>query len=95
MVEIRWLIEAKDDLKDIFDYFSHDSERYAQHQLIKLSSELKSLNIIFAQAKLLAKLTTPGLGNYRIIYRIVSEKQVHILMIHHGARNLASRIEKI
>ncbi|WP_374443481.1 type II toxin-antitoxin system RelE/ParE family toxin [Epilithonimonas sp.] len=31
-------------------------------------------------------------GNYRIIYRIISENEVHILMVHHGARDLIRRI---
>jgi len=30
-------------------------------------------------------------GNYRIIYREVSENQIDILMVHHGARDLARR----
>jgi plasmid stabilization system protein ParE len=30
MVEIRWLEEARDDLKDIYDYISRDSKRYAK-----------------------------------------------------------------
>ncbi|HBC02908.1 MAG: hypothetical protein CL528_08110 [Aequorivita sp.] len=32
-------------------------------------------------------------GNYRIIYRIVNSKNFHILMVHHGARNLFRRIK--
>jgi len=30
-------------------------------------------------------------GNYRIIYKIVSEKQIDILTIHHSARDLSKR----
>lgn len=33
MVQIRWLKEAKDDLKEIFDYISSDSVRYAKLQV--------------------------------------------------------------
>ena len=31
-------------------------------------------------------------GDYRIIYRIVSIEEIHILLIHHGARDLNKRI---
>ena len=31
-------------------------------------------------------------GNYRIIYRIVSKNELHILLVHHGARDLFKRI---
>lgn len=30
-------------------------------------------------------------GNYRIIYSIVSAKEINILLIHHGARDLKRR----
>ena len=36
MVEIRWLEKARDDLRDIYDYISLDSERYAKHQIEKI-----------------------------------------------------------
>jgi plasmid stabilization system protein ParE len=31
-------------------------------------------------------------GNYRIIYRIISKSELHILLVHHGARDLSRRI---
>ncbi|MBL0765022.1 type II toxin-antitoxin system RelE/ParE family toxin [Marivirga atlantica] len=36
MVEIIWLEEARLDLKDIFDYISRESKRYAQRQVDKI-----------------------------------------------------------
>ena len=36
MVEIRWLKEARDDLKEIYDYISRDSKRYAKRQVDKI-----------------------------------------------------------
>ncbi|WP_084406812.1 type II toxin-antitoxin system RelE/ParE family toxin [Epilithonimonas tenax] len=32
-------------------------------------------------------------GNYRIIYRIISEDEIHILLVHHGAKDLIKRIK--
>ena len=36
MVKISWLKEARDDLKDIFDYISRDSKKYAKRQVDKI-----------------------------------------------------------
>jgi len=33
-------------------------------------------------------------GNYRIIYRIITPSVIHVLMIHHGARDLKRRIKE-
>ena len=38
MVRIKWLKSAKLDLKDIYDYISHDSMRYAQLQIVKIQT---------------------------------------------------------
>lgn len=32
-------------------------------------------------------------GNYRIIYRIISKDEIHILLVHHGARDLLQKIK--
>jgi len=40
MVQINWTYQAKDDLKNILDYISHDSKHYAKLQ------ENKQTNII-------------------------------------------------
>ena len=32
MVRVKWLKSAKDDLRDIYEYISLDSKRYAKHQ---------------------------------------------------------------
>lgn len=36
MVEIRWLKEAKNDFKNIYDYVSIDSKRYTKRQVEKI-----------------------------------------------------------
>jgi toxin ParE1/3/4 len=99
MVEIRWLKEARDDLSDIYDYISLDSERYAKHQIDKLLNRTLIIKNHVRVGKVVEEINRPEIrelieGNYRIIYRIVNENQVHILMIHHGARDLTRRIKK-
>lgn len=41
MVQIKWLSKAKNDLKEIYDYISLDSERFAKLQISKIQKELK------------------------------------------------------
>lgn len=99
MVEIRWLKEARDDLRDIYNYISLDSERYAKRQIDKLINRTQILKNHIRVGKEVEEINKPEIrelieGNYRIIYRIVNENQVHILMVHHGARDLTRRIKR-
>ena len=99
MVEIRWLKEAKDDLRDIHDYISLDSERYAKHQIDKIFNRTLILKNHIRIGKVVEEINKPEIrelveGNYRIIYRIVNENLLHILIVHHGARDLKRRIKK-
>jgi plasmid stabilization system protein ParE len=36
MVEVVWLQQAQEDLKDIHDYISRDSKKYAQRQVKRI-----------------------------------------------------------
>lgn len=99
MVRVKWLKSAKDDLKEIYEYIASDSKRYAKLQIdrifdrtniLKQQSKVGKINPEFNQESI-REITE---GNYRIIYRIVSNTEIHILMIHHGARDLVRRIKK-
>jgi plasmid stabilization system protein ParE len=45
MVQIRWLEEAKTDLKEIFEYISLDSKRYARLQTERIQQHTKILKV--------------------------------------------------
>ena len=97
MVRIKWLKSAKLDLKDIYDYISHDSMRYAQLQIVKIQTKTEIIKSNIFIGKIVRETNDANIreiteGNYRIIYRIISENEIHILMIHHGARDLFRRI---
>lgn len=99
MVQIIWLEEAKDDLKDIFEFIARDSKRYAQLQIEKLYDRTMILKDHIRAGKLVEELGNEKIrelieGRYRIIYRINNESSVHILMIHHSARDLAGRLRR-
>ena len=74
-----------------------DSKRYAQLQVEKIFTRIENLKSYSSIGKTVEELQNPTIkevieGNYRIIYKIVSEEEIHILMIHHGARSLTQRI---
>lgn len=93
MVQIKWLKSAKTDLKEIYDFISLDSKRYARFQIEKIQNKteiLKNGNIIGKKVSEIDddKIREIFEGNYRIIYRIISINEIHILLIHHGAKDL-------
>ncbi len=98
MVQIKWLNESKIDLKEIYDYISLDSKRYARHQVNRIKTKTSILKSQPRAGKVVGEIEVENIrelieGNYRIIYRIVDDKLIHILMVHHGARDLIRRIE--
>ena len=93
MVKIVWTELSIEDLKEIFDFISEDSLRYATI----------TVNKIYIRAQVISD--NPYIGrivpefnekkqreiisdSYRIIYRIKSEVQVDILRVFHSARLL-------
>ena len=98
MVQIKWLKSAKNDLKEIYDFISLDSKRYAKHQVEKIQSKTDILKAGTVIGKKVSEIDDEKVreifeGNYRIIYRIVSEDEIHILLVHHGAKDLIKRIK--
>jgi addiction module RelE/StbE family toxin len=98
MVQIVWLKDAKVDLKEIYDYISLDSKRYARLQVERIRNSTKILKTEPEIGKIVNEINQSEIreiieGNYRIIYRINSLKIIHILMVHHSARDLRRRVK--
>jgi len=96
MVQIKWLREAKEDLKDIYAYISKDSEKYAKRQVNRIWERTLILKQQIRSGKEVEELNRKDVrelieGPYRIIYRIIDEESVHILMIHRSSRDLFKR----
>ncbi len=97
MVRVKWLISAKIDLKEIYEYISIDSKRYAKLQVDRIYSRVETLKSGIQIGKKVEEADNSLIreiieGNYRIIYKIISSEEIHILMIHHGARDLVRRL---
>lgn len=98
MVQIKWLNSSKQDLLDIYSYISLGSKKYAKLQVIKIQNKVKLIKKNILIGKVVVELNRPEIrelieGNYRVIYRVVSNKLVHIILIHHSSRDLTKRIK--
>jgi toxin ParE1/3/4 len=83
------------DLKEIYNYISKDSVKYAQRevQLIRsVTRKLKSNSLLGRKfPKLEDELTRELIfKNYRIVYAIVPNERIIILSIHHHSRLIAN-----
>ena len=97
MVQISWLVEAQRDLKEIFDYIALDSNKYASLEIDRIYQKVELLKVQPFLGKVVPELENTSIrelveGNYRIIYRVVDDNRLHILMVHHGARDLGRRL---
>jgi len=97
VVEIVWLEEALNDLEEIYNYISKDSILYARRQIDRIEEHVFILEKHIRVGKMVIEINRPEIrevvvGNYRVIYKIVSENLIHILMVHHGARDLKNRL---
>ena len=96
MVRIIWTELAASELNEIFEFISLDSKLYARRQIIRIRNKtkiLKSSKYIGKQVDeigiaVIRELTE---GNYRIIYKVLNEKEISILTIHHSSRDLTIR----
>lgn len=98
MVRIKWLKSAKTDLKEIYDFISLDSKRYARFQIEKIQNKTEILKTGMLTGKRVSEMDDDNVreifeGNYRIIYRIISENEIHILLVHHGAKDILLRVK--
>jgi len=96
MVRINWTKQARDDLKGIADFIALDSLKYAKLQIVRIKSRTQILKKQVRIGKITPEINNPDIrelieGNYRIVYKIESEKLISILTIHHSARDLTRR----
>lgn len=92
MVQINWTFQAKDDLKNIAEYISKDSAKYAQLQISRIKLRTQIIKKQIYAGKITPEINDPNIrelveGNYRIIYRLKAENSISILTVHHSARD--------
>jgi toxin ParE1/3/4 len=76
MVKIVWTDLSVFDLKDIFDFISKDSKRYAENQIRRIKTKTSILKVQPEIGRIVPELAINEIrelieGNYRIVYRII------------------------
>ncbi len=91
MAEIKWTTQALEDIENIADYIAKDSPYFASVQVERFLSATEQLLNQPTSGRIVPEIKNPQIrelitGNYRIIYRILSENRVDILTIHHSSK---------
>ncbi len=96
MAEVKWTDEALDNLNEIAEYISKGSIRYAEITAAKLFSRTDILEQHPLIGRVVPEFSDKTIrqlieGNYRIIYRVISEAEIHVIAVHHAKRRLTRR----
>jgi len=91
MVSIAWTALSKNDLQEIYDYISEDSERYASITVNKIYNRAQDIIYNIHIGRIVPELNVKSIreiiiGNYRLVYRVKSKDKVDILRVYHSAR---------
>ncbi len=92
MVEIRWTLQASQDLDSIAEFIAKDSPQYARLFIVDVLQAVDRVGEFPKVGRVVPERDDPNvreviLGNYRIVYRLQKEC-VELLTIYHGARLL-------
>ena len=93
MAKINWTNNAKNDLKDIYDYIAKDSKYYANHFVNKIQNATKKLKRFSEIGRIVPEYSDKSMRelihyNYRIIYKI-DDKNIYIITIIHSSRDFS------
>lgn len=93
MVRLNWTDQSIDDLINIGEFIAKDSPKYSVIQVKRIRERAKILRDQPLVGRIVPETENESvreliIGSYRIIYRIVSEKRIDILTIHHSSKSL-------
>lgn len=95
MVEVRWTLQAIEDINGIAEFIARDSERYAEMQVMRFFAEEDGISSNPLAGRMVSEMADRRIrevivGNYRIIYEIIGEQRVDVLTVHHSNRLLSN-----
>ena len=95
MVEIRWTKQAIQDIDNIAEFISKDSEHYAKIQVQRFFESTKVLVRFPTAGKIVMEKQDSSIrevlvGSYRIIYKIINKSKIDVLTVHHSKRLLSN-----
>jgi toxin ParE1/3/4 len=96
MVSISWTDQAVFDLTNIAEFISKDSPTYARNTVNRIRTAVNQLKQFPLSGRIVPETNLETIreiiiGNFRIIYLVVSAQRIDILTVHHSARRLDSK----
>ena len=93
MVVINWTDQSINDLDKIGEFIEKDSLKYAKIQVKRLIERGNFLKYQPYLGRMVPEYNDKSIrelihGNYRIIYKVVSEERIDIITVHHSAKRL-------
>jgi len=97
MVYLNWTDQSVEDLINIGEFISKNSLKYSVIQIKRLRERAKILKVQPLLGRVVPEINDESIrellmGNYRIIYRIISQERIDILTVHHSAKLLRSEL---
>ncbi|MBE9480900.1 MAG: type II toxin-antitoxin system RelE/ParE family toxin [Bacteroidetes bacterium] len=97
MVKIIWTDQAIEDINNIAEFIAKDSEKYAKIQVERFFDRTETLINYPQSGRIVPEINNQAIreliiGNYRIIYKIISQKRIDIITVHHSRRLLSSNM---
>jgi len=91
VIVLQWTERAESDLRAIRAFIEADSPHYAAVVVVRLLQAVDRLRDFPEPGRAVPEFSEPLVREvivppYRIVYRIVSAEEVHVLTVHHGAR---------
>ncbi len=98
MAYLNWTEQSIEDMLNIADFIGKDSIKYSKIQIKRIRERARLLIDHPYLGRVVPEYETESireliLGNYRIIYRIISQERIDILTVHHSAKRLRFDIE--
>jgi toxin ParE1/3/4 len=97
MAEVKWTKPALDDLKDIVQYISRDSEVYAKRFATRVVEAARRLESFPYSGRLVPEFNEESIreliyGSYRIIY-VVRGDICYVTAFVHGSRDILTQVD--
>lgn len=91
MVAINFTPKALEKINQIAEYISQDSESWAKQFVKRIFERTELLKAQPKLGRIVPELGEENIrelifGNYRIVYRLISEEQIDVITVHHSAQ---------
>ena|SRR5687767_13008444 len=93
MAEVNWTPQSISDIDQIAKFIARESLKFAKIQVLRFFEVVLVLEKLPKLGRIVPEFDKSNireiiLGNYRIVYKIISTQKIDILAVHHSSRIL-------